>query len=224
MIDLIGSYNILLLFILLWELMNKIDKPKFKSNDLYTLTVGYRGHFHKRPITVNMLVTPHLLVCGLSGQGKSRCIEYAMKDKSCILINCFEDDFKSIEAPRIIGNDNILRYLEKLVTAPCKRNKPLYIVIDEMLVLCMDKKINKCILDILAVGRHYNIFIVGIMQRGLKQDFSGKDLFNARMTFRQVDPSSYRSILSAPVGERNLNKREFYLFTDDVYFGRTYDV
>ena len=189
-----------------------------------TLTVGYEKGLFRKPITIDMNVTPHLLCCGLSGQGKSKCIEYAVRGKDVVLLNAFEDDFKSIKARRIIGNENILHYLEMLVREPYKRDKPLYIVIDELLVCCMDKKISNAIKDLLAIGRHYNVFVIGIAQRGTKTDLSFKDLFNARMTFRQVEESSYRAILGVSVEERNLKKQEFILMSDDVHFGRTYTV
>ena len=111
-----------------------------------------------------------------------------------------------------------------LVREPYKRDKPLYIVIDELLVCCMDKKINNAIKDLLAIGRHYNVFVIGIAQRGTKTDLSFKDLFNARMTFRQVEDSSYRAILGVSVEERNLKKREFIIMSDDVYYGKSYDI
>ena len=190
----------------------------------YELTLGYSGKLIKKTIVVDMRSTPHLLCCGLSGQGKSRCIEYAIKCKDVVLLNAFNDDFKSIKGRRIVGNEKILKYLESLTREPYKREKPLYIVIDELLVLCIDKKISNAIKDLLAIGRHYNIFLVGISQRGCKSDLSFKDLFNARMTFKQVESSSYGAILGYSVEDKRLNKREFILASDDLYKGMTYDV
>ena len=100
----------------------------------------------------------------------------------------------------------------------------MYVVIDELLVLCIDKKISNAIKDLLAIGRHYNIFLIGISQRGCKSDLSFKDLFNARMTFKQVESSSYGAILGYSVEDKRLNKREFILASDDIYRGMTYDV
>lgn len=197
---------------------------KSSCNDDYKLVLGYSGKLVKKPIIVDMRSTPHLLCCGLSGQGKSRCIEYAIKGKDVVLLNAFYDDFKTIKGRRIVGNENILKYLESLVKEPYKREKPLYIVIDELLVLCIDKKISNAIKDLLAVGRHYNIFCFGISQRGTKSDLSFKDLFNARMTFRQVEGSSYSAILGYSVEDKRLKKREFVLASDDIYKGMTYDV
>ena len=206
------------------SILSHLGSPRNCFKDDYVLVIGHAKGLLKTPITVDMRTTPHLLCCGLSGQGKSRCIEYAIKDKDVVLLNAFEDDFKNIKARRIIGNENILHYLETLVREPYKRDKPLYIVIDELLVCCMDKKINNAIKDLLAIGRHYNVFVIGIAQRGTKTDLSFKDLFNSRMTFRQVEESSYRAILGVSVEERNLKKREFIIMSDDVYYGRSYDI
>lgn len=146
-----------------------------------------------------------------------------MKNKNCVLINVFREDFKTINAPRIKDIEQILKFLENIKDK--YQEKPLFIVIDEMLVLCMNKKINKAILDLLATGRHYNIFLIGIAQRGTKQDIPFKDLFNARLTFRQVEQSSYGAILGYyPEENLKLNKQEFILFSDDIYRGRTYDL
>ncbi len=212
-----------------FEVIDRLDlgevvASKFRRKDDYCLTLGYRRICGMRvPITANMKITPHLLVCGLSGQGKSKCIEYTIKNKDSILLNAFEEDFRSVKCRRVFGNENILRYLTRLLEDPYKRETTFYVVIDELLVLSNDKKISKAIMDLLAVGRHYNIFVIGISQRGTKQDLSYKDLFNARATFRQVDPSSYAAVLGCNIDE-TLTKREFLLYSDDVYKGRTYDV
>lgn len=195
------------------------------GNEEYFLTIGYSGSFIKRPIRVNMRITPHLLVCGLSGSGKSKMIESAVAEKkNVILLNVFEDDFKSTRGRRINGNENILKYLQELIKEPYKRQEPLYIVIDELLVLCMDKKVNKAIADVLAIGRHYNIFLIGISQRGEKTELSYKNLFNTRVCFRQVEESSYRAILGFSPEDKQLKHREFYLYSDEIARGRTYDL
>lgn len=217
---LIDIFNYFLLGGILYLGLNKLDyHTNIKEND-YTICVG---HSRFRKIIVNMLVTPHILVCGLSGMGKSKCIEYAMRNKKCVLLNAFRDDFTSINCLRINDIEQILKFLENIKDK--YQEKPLFIVIDEMLVLCMNKKINKAILDLLATGRHYNIFLIGIAQRGTKQDIPFKDLFNSRLTFRQVEQSSYGAILGYyPDDKIVLNKQEFILFSDDIYRGRTYDL
>lgn len=219
---LIDIFNYFLLGGILYCGLNKLDyHTNIKESD-YTLTVGYSGIL-RRKIVVDMKLTPHVLVCGLSGQGKSKCVEYAMKNKNCVILNAFREDFTSIKCLRINDIEQILEYLESIKYV--YNNKPLYIVIDEMLVLCLNKKINNAILNLLATGRHYNIFIIGISQKGTKQDIPFKDLFNARLTFRQVEASSYAAILGYyPEDNLKLNKREFVLFSDNIYRGRTYDL
>lgn len=221
----IDIYIYFLLAILFYNVLNKINpnSEKIKYDKNYCLIVGYKGGIRKKPIIVDMRTTPHLLVCGLSGQGKSKCIEYAMRNKNCVLLNTFREDFISINCLRINDIEQILKFLESIKDV--YQEKPLFLVIDEMLVLCMNKKIVKAILDLLATGRHYNIFLIGIAQRGTKQDIPFKDLFNARLTFRQVEQSSYGAILGFyPEENFKLNKQEFILFSDDIYKGRTYDL
>ena len=221
MIDL---YIYFLLALLFYNILNKINpsNDNLKYNKDYCLIVGYKGVIKKKSIIVDMRITPHLLVCGLSGSGKTKCIEYAVKDKRVIILNAFKNDFKSINCPKINGENNIINVLMNC----CKQyqEKPLYIVIDELLVLCNNKKINKCILDILAVARHYNVYLIGIAQRGLSVDMSFKNLFNARLCFRQVEETSYRAILGYSIDNPNLQKREFILLSDYIYKGRTYDI
>ena len=90
----------------------------------YELKLGYKNNLiYKRPIIIDMKVTPHLFVCGLSGSGKSRMIEKAIQGKKVILINVFEDDFKTIQARRINGNDNILKFLNGLLESMRRRSK-----------------------------------------------------------------------------------------------------
>ena len=221
MIDL---YIYFLLAVILYSLLNKLNgnKEVRKFDKDYCLIVGYKGILKKKSIIVDMRTCPHLLVCGLSGSGKTKCVEYAVKDKRVIILNAFKDDFKSINCPKINGENNIINVL----TNCCKQYQkiPLYIVIDELLVLCNNKKINKCILDILAVARHYNVYLIGIAQRGLSVDMSFKNLFNARLCFRQVEETSYRAILGYSIDNPKLQKREFILLSDYIYKGRTYDI
>ena len=194
----------------------------------YELKIGYKTlGILRSPIIVNMENTPHLFVCGLSGSGKSKMVEYAMKNKNCVLLNVFSNNFKAIKGKRIIGNDKILEYLKGLLNSMKLRDeksKPFYVVIDELLVLCMDKAITSAITDILAIGRHHNIFLVGISQIGTKEAVKFKDLFNARVCFRQVEESSYRSVLGYSPEDTQLRKRQFYLYSDELAKGYTYSI
>jgi Cdc6-like AAA superfamily ATPase len=189
------------------------------------LLIGYdKQRWVKWPIIIDMEITPHLFVSGLSGNGKSRMVEYAIKDKNVVLINVFRKDFRSIKTRRINGNENILKYLTNLLKNMYYRKKPLYIVIDELIVLCLDSKITKAIMEILAIGRHYNIYIIGISQLGTKETVKFKDLFNARVSFRQVEESSYRAVLGYSPPVRTLQKRQFLYYSHEIGMGYTYDV
>ena len=75
-------------------LNDKLYHREFKTipEDEYTLICGYHNF---KPIEVNMLSTPHLLISGLSGQGKSRCLKAMLlnlqetKKANIILMNAF---------------------------------------------------------------------------------------------------------------------------------------
>lgn len=197
--------------------------------DDFQLNIGFKDYIVvKKPIIVDMKVTPHVFVSGLSGNGKSKMVEYSMQHKKVILFNVFEDDFLSLKPLRIInGNDDILNFLKLMLNDLSKRNKksePLYLVFDELLVLCIDKNITKSITDLLAVGRHYNIFIVGISQIGTKESVKFKDLFNTRICFKQVEESSYKTVLGYTPEDKNLSCREFYLYSDKICRGETYNI
>lgn len=200
-----------------------------KPLNKFQLKIGYKDYiFIKKPIVIDMLVTPHVFVSGLSGQGKSKMVEYMLRDKNVILINAFEDDYISLGAVRRVnGNDNILDFLNYLSSILRNRNrnsKPLYLCIDELLVLCYDKKISHHLFALLCTARHFNIFIIGISQIGTKESVKFKDLFNTRISFRQVEESSYRAVLGYSPEDKHLIKQEFYLYSDKILKGFTYDV
>lgn len=191
----------------------------------YQLVLGYRDYKVLRvPIVVDMKKTPHMLVCGLSNCGKTKMIEYTVRNKKCVLINVFPQDFRNIVALRILGNAYILDYLNTLLKDIQSNKEPLYLVIDEMLVLCMDKAITKAILDILSVGRHYNVFLIGITQTATKENLKFKDLFNVRVCFRQVEESSYRVVLGYSPEKKIKKQRQFYVYSDFVARGSTYTI
>jgi hypothetical protein len=176
------------------------------------------------PIIVDMKKTPHMFVCGLSNSGKTCMIESAVKDKDVILINTFKEDFKSIKARRINGNEKILEFLQGIIKDIYYREKPLFVVMDELLILCLDSKITKAIMDLLAIGRHYNIFLIGISQLGTKETVKFKDLFNVRVCFKQVEESSYRAVLGYSPEIRDLKQRQFLFYSDKIGIGYTYNV
>ena len=190
------------------------------------LLLGYNNKGEK--IIVNMLKTPHLAVQGLSNNGKSVCIEMALnniKDKAdIILLNVFANDFRSITgARRVNGNENILKYLKSIIEEPYKRDRPLYLVIDELNVLSKDKEINKAIQDVLSQARHFNVYLIAIGQILLKENCSYKQLFNARVTFRTVDKSTMGAFLGCTVEDTELKQQEFICYSEDLQRGKTYN-
>ena len=103
-----------------------------------------------------------------------------------------------------------------------RREKPLYIVIEELGTI-KNKYLIAKIQELLCIARHYNIFIIGVIQIATKEELKFKSYFNARLSFRQLDDSAYRVVLGTGV-EENLSKQEFVLVSDDKYVGRTYDI
>lgn len=190
----------------------------------YKLLLGYN---YENNIIVDMKITPHVLIAGLSGQGKTYMAKTIIKNleglADVILINAFKDDFKDYEGHLILEEGNILLNLKILLESKIKRNRPVYLIIDELLTLTRNKEINKCITELLAVARHYNIFIIGITQDGTKEAVKFKHLFNTRVCFRLIDEASYRVVLGCSV-DNDLNKQEFYCYSTNLIKGRTFEL
>ena len=167
-----------------------------------------------------------MLVAGLQGQGKTKFVEGLMQGQpNVILINCFEDDFKTLNAPRIVHQDDIVKFFNKLLKERPKQQ--CFIVIDELLTLCDNKDINKALRSVLAICRHYNWTIIGISQRCEKTELPFKNLFLYRVCFRMIEENSYRTVLGFnrdAVIDRELKPREFIYATEEIGVGTTYDV
>lgn len=192
----------------------------------YQLVLGY--DFKGDPIIADMSSTPHLGVVGTSKMGKSVCIEMALQsiqDKIDILmINCFADDFKSLQGRRINDNQAMKEVLEEELNNKEWREKPLYILIDEYNVLSKTvKKIDDVIQGLLAQGRHFNVYLIVIMQLGNKEDCKFKNLFNCRLAFKTIEKQTISAFLGCPVQDTNLQRQEFYLYHTELIRGRSYD-
>ena len=123
---LIDIFNYFLFGYILYFGLNKLDyHSNIKEND-YTLTVGYSGILHRK-IIIDMKLTAHLLVCGLSGQGKSKCVEYAIRNKCDYrvildIISALNDEELEMEQRvecalfQFYGNDE-LDTVEKVLTS-----------------------------------------------------------------------------------------------------------
>lgn len=210
------------------ELILTVYRPKEFLNyeqvqlQEHQLLLGYNEQGY---IIADMKKQVHLLISGLSGNGKSRMVNYMLKnigDRADILIfNGFADDYKGFT---LIQN---LQAIEKRIQAILEnktvRARPLYVVIEEMQVLSKNKKIQEMLKELLSIGRHYNIFCIGIIQIATKDNCSFKDLFTCRCSFKQIDSSSYSVCLGTSV-EKALEQREFYFLSDDLIKGYTFNV
>ena len=187
------------------------------------------GHGKDGDIVIDMKIVPHLMIAGLSGNGKTKCAELMLHDKlNVLLINCYQEDFLAIKNTKRINNiEEIEGALKSILDENKYYNIPLYICIDEILMLCRNKKINDLIMQLLAVGRHLNVFVISIVQIATKNNLPFKDLHNARITFKQLEPSAYRVVIPAIPEDINtdLKQREFICYYQDgIANGVTYNI
>ena len=209
------------------KIVKYIKRPnKDRILSQYELLVG---HGKDGDIIIDMKIVPHLLIAGLSGNGKTKCAELMLKDKlNVLLINCYQEDFRAVKnAKRINNMEEIEQVLKSILEANKPYNIPMYICIDEILMLCRNKKINDLIMQLLAVGRHLNVFVISIVQIATKNNLPFKDLHNSRITFKQLEPSAYRVVIPAIPDDINtdLKQREFICYYNGgIVNGVTYDV
>lgn len=210
------------------ELILTIYKPKEYLNYEPVELSGYElllGYSQEGYIIADMSKYPHLLISGLSNQGKSKMVNYMLKnisDKADILVlNGFKEDYK--EFVLIRDMKSIERRIGTIIAPLKKRKRPLYLVIEEMQVISKNKRLQERLKELLSVGRHYNIFVIGIIQNATKENCSFKDLFNCRCSFRQIDTSSYMVALGTSV-EKGLEQREFYYLDTGLTKGYTFSI
>ena len=182
------------------------------------------GYNYQDFITIDMSKVPHLLISGLSGQGKSRMINYMLNNligADVVVLNGYKEDYKGV---KVINNLNeIEAYLKSILVDENERDRPLYVVIEEMQRFSNDKVISSLCKDLLSYGRHKNIFVIGCIQIATKENCKFKDLFNSRLTFKQIDNSAYSVCLGVGV-DKDLQKQEFFLYAQDgLIKGRTFN-
>ena len=186
------------------------------------LLLGYNQQGY---IIADMGKYPHLLISGLSNQGKSKMVNYMLKnleDRANILVlNGFKEDYRGFTL--VQGTKAIQRRIEAILKDKEIRIKPLYLVLEEMQSISKDKKLQEQLKELLSMGRHYNIFVIGIIQNATKENCSFKDLFNCRCSFRQIDSSSYQVCLGTSV-EKGLEQREFYFLDSNLIKGYTFSI
>lgn len=203
----------------------KIDDIDYKKIDLPPTQLLLGFDYKGEPIIADMKITPHMGVIGNSNSGKSKCVEMALFNirfqADFIFMNCMDKDFKSINARRIKEIKKIEECLKQLLDGTV-RKRPLYILIDEYNVLSRTKGIDALIQDLLSQARHFNIFVICLMQTGNKTDCSFKNLFNCRLAFRTIEDSSLKAFLGCSTDIENLVQRDFYLYHSELQRGRTY--
>ena len=186
------------------------------------LLLGYNQQGY---IIADMGKYPHLLISGLSNQGKSKMVNYMLKnleDRANILVlNGFKEDYRGFTL--VQGTKAIQRRIEAILKDKEIRIKPLYLILEEMQSISKDKKLQEQLKELLSMGRHYNIFVIGIIQNATKENCSFKDLFNCRCSFRQIDSSSYQVCLGTSV-EKGLEQREFYFLDSNLIKGYTFSI
>ena len=188
-----------------------------------TLTVGYEDKLIRKPIAIDMNIDSHVLIIGLSNCGKSKLAEGMLRGKSVTIVNAFPEDFPTLKGNRIVGEDKILNYLEHVLDGRTNESKVHYLLIDEMLVLMRNKKIEKALAELLAVARHYNLYIIALGQEGTREVIKCKNLFNVRICMKQLEESSFRTVLGCSVEDRFLKQREFYIIDNQgLRRGKTY--
>lgn len=192
------------------------------------LLIGF--DYKGTPVIANMLECPHLLLTGLSGQGKTGMLRVAIKNildndnADIVLLNGFEEDYKGFNIKQIINQEEIKSFIEdelQGIEDGKKKNKPLYVVFEELGKI-KDKKLIELTTKLLQYGRHNNIYLIGVIQTATKEELKFKSLFNSRCTFKQLEESSYRVVLGCSIDDK-LQKREFYLYTNNLYRGKTYN-
>ena len=186
------------------------------------LLLGYNQQGY---IIADMGKYPHLLISGLSNQGKSKMVNYMLKnleDRANILVlNGFKEDYRGFTL--VQGTKAIQRRIEAILKDKEIRIKPLYLILEEMQSINKDKKLQEQLKELLSMGRHYNIYCIGIIQNATKENCSFKDLFNCRCSFRQIDSSSYQVCLGTSV-EKGLEQREFYFLDSNLVKGYTFNI
>lgn len=171
-------------------------------------------------------VHPSISITGISNCGKSYLVTYLLQHANMpiTLCNAYTEDFTGIDCKRIEDIGEIESYLDYLLNEK-DNSEPLLVVFDEMLTLMTYKNIAKKIHTLLTKNRHKKIYVLGIFQELNKSLVPFKSLFTARLVMRQIQKSDIESALGITIEDyKPLQNREFILLSDDIYYGKTYDV
>jgi len=208
-------------------IVRKYSDIPYKPSKLtpYELLIGY--DYKDTAITVNMKITPHIAVVGISNNGKTKCVETMLNNLSgCTIdiLNSMDNDFMNFADRKINGEDNIIDYLYHISHGEEILEKPHYIVIDEYNVLSHLKSFDDILCDLLRQARHRNIFIILIAQQLQLEYCPFRDLFNARLCFRQLNKHAIFSFIGQSVDNTDLKQREFILLHQKLEYGKSYKI
>lgn len=215
------------------RIISQMRKDKIENIELtdWQIPLGYNEiNGIKHPVIADFKRNPHMLTSGLSQQGKTKMLEYALKDKQVILINTFRNDFTACKnvIERINSPEEVVRVLQYLLSLKEGENEcPIYVVVDELLSLTLagDKQIMPLVTRLLALGAHMNVYVIAISQSAEKEIIKCKNLFNTRVCFKMRDDSSYKVVLGVtPPDDVPLQRRQFYYLTEEFGTAYTYDI
>lgn len=190
------------------------------------IILGADKKYTNRAIAIDMREFPSMSITGITKSGKTKMAEYILKNtKMCkVLINAYEDDFLSVYCKRIVEIEEIEKYLDYLLLVK-RFDNPLLVVIDETLSLLSYKSISKKLHLLLTKNRHKNLFLICLFQELNKYNCPFKSLFASRVAMRAIQTSDIISSLGTSLEEYpRLQNREFILLSDNIYFGKTYDI
>lgn len=199
-------------------------RTKGLKNPNYTFILGYDEKGEN--LIWDTKVFPSLSITGVSNCGKSCLTTYLMKKSNMpiVLCNAYKDDYTGIDCTRIEEIEKIEEFIDYLLNVKTS-DEPLLVVFDEMLTLMTYPKIAKKVHTLLTKNRHKQIFIIALFQELNKSLVPFKSLFTARLVMRQIQKSDIDSALGVTIEDyKPLQNREFILLSDDIYYGRTFDV
>ena len=202
-----------------------IDGIGVETESEKIITLGHSYGIFKKPIKLDLGVFPSISITGISNSGKSKMVEYLMLNTNIkkVLLNAYKYDFKGVNCERIVNVEDIEKFLEWALEG--KNNEPLLLVFDECLTLMSYKSIAKKLHILLTKNRHMDIYVICIFQELNKTIVPFKSLFTARVVLRQIQQSDVSSALGTTLEDyKPLKNREFILLSDDIYYGKTYDL
>lgn len=205
---------------------NPVLEKEYTSIELPSTSLLFGFDNKGEPIVGDMLITPHVGIQGISNCGKTKMVELMLRNLNnadFVLLNVMQKDFKKNKALKRINNfKEIEEYLNDLVDNKHIRERPLYLVFDELNVLGKEHKgINNAIAAVLSQARHFNIFLIALGQSLLKEDCPYKQRFNVKVSFT-ASTSAINAFIDTKIEKIELQQREFIYKDGKVKRGKSY--